>query len=79
MDAPAAAYPASGSTATPPVQAPPAAQSRPPVKPDNDGPDTATVQRTRADSASFSQEALRRLAQDQQAKQTPSADGTSGG
>jgi hypothetical protein len=49
------------------------------VKPDNDGPDTATVQRTRADSASFSQEALRRLAQDQQAKQTPSADGTSGG
>ena len=78
MDA-SAAYPASGSTATAPVQTPSAAQARPPVKPDNDGPDAATAQRTRADSASFSQEALRRLAQDQQAKQAPSADGTSGG
>ncbi len=78
MDA-IAAYPASASPAPAPVQAPPATQARPAVTSDTNGPDTATVQRTRADSASFSQEALRRLAQDQQAKQIPSADGTSGG
>ena len=75
MDALATAYPASTPTPTAPVEAAP---PRPPVKPASDGPDSAAQRRARVDSASFSQEALRRLAQEHQAKQGPSADGTSG-